>query len=103
MIDLKPEHLKTVLRILSEHAPDVDVLAFGSRVRGNARTYSDLDLAVRGREPLPRSRVEALKDAFAESDLPFQVDVVDVNAVSPEFRALIEQGHEVVRQAGQPG
>ncbi len=103
MIDLTPEHLKAVLRILAEHAPDVDVLAYGSRVRGTARTFSDLDIALRGPEPLPRHRVEALKDAFAESNLPFQVDVVDWNSITPEFRALIEQGHEIVRQAGQPG
>ena len=44
--DLEPGHLETVRRILREHLPEAEVRAFGSRVAGGARQYSDLDLAV---------------------------------------------------------
>lgn len=94
MIDLSPEHLAEVRRILASLAPDLEVLAFGSRVRGAARAYSDLDLALRGPAPLDPRRLAALKDAFAESDLPFSVDVLDWRAVSPEFRRTVEEGWE---------
>ncbi|OLN30286.1 hypothetical protein DVDV_0696 [Desulfovibrio sp. DV] len=90
MIDLDPGHLAEVRRILAEHLPGVGALAYGSRVRGTARPFSDLDVALCAAAPLPLSRLEALRDAFAASDLPFLVDVVDYNAVSPAFRHRID-------------
>jgi len=90
MIDLTPEQLETVRRIAAEHLPDATLLAFGSRVRGTARPYSDLDLAIMATGPLPIACIEAVKDAFSESDLPFSVDVVDYRAVSDAFRRVID-------------
>ena len=46
MIDLSPQHLQTVRAILGQHVPNCEVRAFGSRVSGAAKSYSDLDLAV---------------------------------------------------------
>ena len=40
--------------------------------------------------------MEQLKDAFSASNLPFQVDVHDWLALSPEFRKCIEKGFEVL-------
>ena len=96
MIDLAPGHLAEVRRILAEQLPGVTVLAFGSRVRGTARPFSDLDLALCAAAPLPVSRLETLRDAFAASDLPFLVDVVDANAVSAAFRQIIDAWAEPV-------
>lgn len=97
MIDLKPDHLKEVQRILGEHFPGVEARVIGSRARGTAREHSDLDLALVGKERLEWRRTEALKDAFAQSDLPFTVDVLDWNAISDSFRrAILEQGYEVM-------
>jgi predicted nucleotidyltransferase len=96
MIDLAPGHLAEVRRILAEQLPGVTVLAFGSRVRGTAHPASDLDLALCAAAPLPVSRLEALRDAFAASDLPFLVDVVDANAVSAAFRQIIDAWAEPV-------
>ena len=98
MIDLDEKHLAEVLAILSEHVPECEVRAFGSRVGGNAQRYSDLDLALVGQEKLDWRRLEGLKDAFAESDLPIMVDVLDWHAISPEFRGVIERRYAVVRK-----
>jgi len=101
MIDLAPQHLEQVRQILARHAPGCQVRAFGSRVTGRARRYSDLDLVLVSQTPLSWHALEALKDAFAESDLPFRVDVLDWRAISPEFRRIIEQEYVVV-QTAQP-
>ncbi|MDE0070598.1 MAG: nucleotidyltransferase domain-containing protein [Caldilineaceae bacterium] len=82
MIYLSPNHLKTVKRILAEHVPACEVRAFGSRVTRCARVYSDLDLAVVGVTALDRSTLARLKEAFEESDLPIQVDVLDWQEIS---------------------
>lgn len=96
MIDITPEQLAEVRRLLRQHMPDAEVRAFGSRVSGKSDRRSDLDLAVVGVCVIDLRRIEALKDAFAESDLPFMVDVVDWNAVSEGFRGVIDRGYEVV-------
>ncbi len=94
MIDLPPEQLRQVRDILARVAPDLEAWAYGSRVKGRARPYSDLDLVVVGGEPLPLDRLIGLRSAFEESDLPIRVDVADWNALSPSFRALIEAERE---------
>lgn len=96
MIDLDPHALEIVKRLLDEHMPEVEVRVFGSRVNATSRKYSDLDLALVAAEAVPPGRIEALKDAFSASDLPFQVDVLDWRAISPSFRAVIEQKFDVI-------
>ena len=101
MIDLSPARLETVTRILAAHVPDCEVRAFGSRVTGTAKDYSDLDLAVVGEHALAPDVLRLLKEAFEESDLPMRVDVLDWHGVSPAFRKVIEKGYEVVQKAGK--
>lgn len=87
-LDVEPAHLAIVCEILARHLPEHRVSAFGSRVTGRARKYSDLDLLIEG-EPLGFERLGALRDAFSESDLPYRVDCVEAAGLAPEFRALI--------------
>ena len=90
MIDATPHELQIVDRILARHVPDCEVRAFGSRVKWSAKDHSDLDLVVKGKAELDRGMIADLKDAFAESDLRFRVDVVDWHTVSDAFRDAIE-------------
>ena len=99
MIALDSGQLETVKKILQRHVPERRVLAFGSRVTGQNKPFSDLDLAVIGDEPLPLSVSGGLRDAFSSSGLPFSVDFVDWAITDEEFRQAILQAHEVI-QAG---
>lgn len=96
MLDLTPAQITEVRSILQTHVPGRTVRAFGSRVQGNTKPFSDLDLAVMGDTPLDFRQLAALKDAFADSDLPFRVDVVDWVVTSEVFRQIIEGAFEVV-------
>jgi predicted nucleotidyltransferase len=96
MLDLTPEQLAEVRRILILHVPGRTVRAFGSRVQGKAKPFSDLDLAVMGETPLDFRQLAELKDSFTESNLPFRVDVVDWAATKEPFRRIIEERYEVV-------
>ena len=42
-----------------------------------------------------------LREAFEESDLPFRVDVIDYNAVSDEFRAIIDAKYEILQKSDE--
>ena len=90
MLDLSPEDFQIVLRILDDHVPGRPVFVFGSRVTGRARRRSDLDLAVGGDTPLGFGLMANLREAFDESDLPIEVDVVDLHDATGIFRARIE-------------
>ena len=89
MLDLSATDIGTIQSILHDQVPECEVWAFGSRVTGRSRKFSDLDLAIRGPAHVDWRRLEALRDALSESDLPIQVDVVDWNAVSEGFRQII--------------
>ncbi len=77
MIELGPQELAIVRRIVELYLPQREVRVFGSRARGRGvKRWSDLDLAVLGDEPLSTAQHAALAQAFDESDLPFRVDVL---------------------------
>jgi uncharacterized protein len=97
MIDLEEKYLVEIRRILGEKAPDCEIWAYGSRIEGNADKYSDFDIVLIGSEKLDWRKVESLKDAFAASDLPMIVDVIDWNNISDEFKAVIKKKYEVIQ------
>jgi type I restriction enzyme S subunit len=100
-IDLAPEHWRLVRDILSRHAPDYPVWAFGSRARGGAKPYSDLDLAIITGEPLALATQAALADAFSESDLPWRVDIIDWSSIGEAFKEIIARDRVVLSDGGR--
>ena len=98
MIEVDPSHLAEICRILAGHVPNCEVRAFGSRVSGAAKPYSDLDLAIVGPERLELRSMGALREAFEASTLPFRVDLLDWNAISPSFREVIAAKFVVVQK-----
>lgn len=89
-IGLTEDELAIIHRVLTTYVPDRPVWAFGSRTFGRARRRSDLDLAIGGPESMPLGMRGDIGDAFVESDLPIEVDVIDLNDISPDFRKRIE-------------
>lgn len=86
---LEARHLRLVQAILQSRAPGLRVLAYGSRARGDAVAHSDLDLLIDSDAPLDELLLAQLSLDFADSDLPFRVEVVDGARVSAEFRRRI--------------
>ena len=97
MIDASERDLKVIKEILKKHVPDTEVRAFGSRVSGTAKSYSDLDLVIMGREPIRRGILAQLKEVFQESGLPFRVDLMDWNRITPEFQNIIAENYIVIQ------
>jgi uncharacterized protein len=64
---------KILQRILSKYP--YKFYAYGSRVKGTARKFSDLDLCYQ--ENIPDSLVFEIKDELTESNLPFIVELVN--------------------------
>jgi hypothetical protein len=56
-----------------------------------------LDLVLLGPARLPLARLAAVREAFAESDLPIRVDVIDWHGISENFRNIIAAKFEVLQ------
>ncbi len=100
LIDILPRHREIVLEILQKHVPKHEVWAFGSRVKGIAKEYSDLELCIVTDTPLSIMVLGALHDDFIDSDLPWKVDVVDWATTSASFREIIDRDKAVVQEQG---
>ena len=94
-LDLTQAQRHVVQEILQKILPEREVWAFGSRVRLTAKPYSDLDLVVIGSKPLDLMLLASLKGDFSDSDLPFEVDVVDWATLSDNFCSIIST-HKIV-------
>ena len=68
-IDLNQRDWDELKRIISEYVPEYTIWAFGSRVTGSAKPYSDLDIVIHSEQPLPLGRMAAIKDAIALAGL----------------------------------
>ena len=75
--------------------PELDncsVYLYGSRVNGKSVKYSDVDIALDyNGKPVPDTLQLDLSSLFEKSILPYTVDIIDINSVSPVFRAKIEK------------
>ena len=91
-LDIRPDHAEIVYKILKDNLEEGNyVFAFGSRANWTAKQSSDLDLAMDGFGMKLDKKIKSnLEDAFEESDLPYKVDVVDLNSVSESFREAIQ-------------
>lgn len=94
MIDITETQLAIVQKILAEQLPTIKVWAFGSRIKGSAKPYSDLDLALLTQIPLTIRQQRQLEEAFSDSDLPFKVDLIDWASCSESFKHIILERYE---------
>ncbi len=99
-IALSSDDWSELKRIIRHYLPNFTVWAFGSRVTGTYKTYSDLDLVINDEQSLSLEQMATLKDAFAESDITIRVDLVDWAATSEPFREIIQQHYVVLQEKG---
>jgi predicted nucleotidyltransferase len=88
LIDLSDNDEKILLNILKKYSSDesVSFFAFGSRVNGKAKRYSDIDIAY---ENLTLGQLAELKEEIENSNCTITVDFVDLNDVDIEFEEKI--------------
>ena len=101
MLHLKNQDLEIIRSILRQFLNhDQQALVFGSRVamknlkpKLNLREFSDIDIAIIGKEKLPSELIIKLKNAFEDSNLTIMVDIIDYNNVSDIFKKNIDNSH----------
>lgn len=90
MIDLEKKYLDFVKQTIANYLRDYGLYIFGSRAKNNAKEYSDIDLAIDSVELTPeiKSKIEAF---FEASTLPYEVDIIDLNNITENFKQLIKE------------
>lgn len=88
-LQLSEQELLIVKNILQNQLAGIPVWAYGSRTKGTAKRYSDLDLAIITQEPLTFLQLAALENAFSDAELEWKVDILDWASASEEFKRIV--------------
>ena len=94
-LHIEQKHMNIINEILEDY--DVSFFAFGSRVTGKNKPFSDLDIFYF--EALSNREILRLEEAFEESDLPFTVDVVNFKNCDQEFQKVILQNYLCIKRS----
>ena len=69
------EEEQIIKSILAPYKDDCEFYYYGSRVKGNFRPLSDLDILVKSKSEINIQVIEALRNSFDESYLPYVVNL----------------------------
>ena len=90
MKGVSEEELKIIESIIASYKKKYDFFAYGSRVKGNFRELSDLDIMIMGNNPININDIEELKEKFDNSQLPYIVNFVDFSSLTESFYNMIK-------------
>lgn len=83
------QEIEDKLRLGLQKKANWKVDVFGSRRRGDFKTYSDLDLWIETHPALSDLEMATLREIFEESELPIKVDLVTPETVFEDYRPNI--------------
>jgi predicted nucleotidyltransferase len=90
-MNLEKEYQDKIGRVLRALFPTAKIYFFGSRARGTNSEMSDIDVAIdTGKAERWRDIGEA-RDMFVESNIPYSIDVVDLNDITQTMRESIKR------------
>jgi predicted nucleotidyltransferase len=92
IVGLKNEEWSFIKKNLERFLPkESTVYFFGSRYRGDHKPYSDLDMSIHTQkeEKFDRARFGSLEDIFADSDIPYKIDLSDFDSLDETFQEHI--------------
>ncbi len=87
MLQLESRHQKMLKEILNKYP--YRFYAYGSRVKGTAKKYSDLDLCYQ--ENIPSRAIAEINWELTDSYLPFTVELVNWKNMRPAFQKMIKK------------
>lgn len=96
---LSKRHLMTIQEILAPHQAITHAFLFGSRARGTFKPTSDVDIALKG--AITIRLIAKIKAEFAESNLPFFVDIVDYSKADNALKNEIDAQGKILYLAEQ--
>ena len=71
---------------------EIEIWAYGSRLKGNCHSGSDLDLVVKNFNDEGKYLYE-LKELLNDSDIPFLIDIQEFDYLPKSFQQEIEKSY----------
>lgn len=90
MLNVKEEYLKELKDIFTKYCPKAEIWAYGSRVKNDCHSGSDLDLVVKSFNE-DNKHLGELKDLLNDSDIPFLMDIQDFEKLPKYFQDEIKK------------
>ncbi len=89
---------KDLKRIIGKHLSlaDCQVFFFGSRVAGNFRERSDIDIGIEGSKPIPIETLARIKEEVLELPILYKIDIVDFRSADKDFYNLAKKNIEII-------
>lgn len=88
---LTPNEVDTICQLLKKEPTISQAILFGSRAKGTAKKYSDIDLALKG-SLSPHTAAHIAEQLNEETLLPYFFDVLDYHALTnPDLRDHIDR------------
>ena len=94
LLHIEEQHKNIIVSIIRNipELSDCSVYLYGSRVNGKSVKFSDVDIALDNHgEPVTDTMKFKLSALLEKSILPYPVDIIDINSVSPVFKSKIEK------------
>ena len=89
MIDLEDKYIVFIKEIISKYLIDYELYLYGSRAKGLARKYSDVDLAISS--PMLTQEIKSkIEFDLENSTFPYKIDLADLNNITEQIKKLIE-------------
>ena len=88
---IAPEIKEQIIKHIHVILPEVKIILFGSRARGTASKWSDIDIALDGGKPLSNIKVDEIKSVLQATNIPYKIEVVDFHMVSNQMKQSIQK------------
>lgn len=92
---IEPKYLKMLKDIFNNYCPKAEIWAYGSRIKGEAHSGSDLDLVVKNFND-DNVYLFELQELLSESNIPFFVDIHEFDKLPQSFQDEIKKDYIVI-------
>ncbi len=92
---IEPEYLKMLIDIFDKYCPNAEIWAYGSRIKGEAHSGSDLDLVVKSFNS-DNIYLFELKELINDSNIPFLVDIHEFDELPKSFQDEIKKDYVIL-------
>lgn len=84
------EEIKKAVKLFIKD--DIKIYIFGSRTKGCAHKYSDIDLALSGKDKIKTDVIYKISGYLSEeTTIPYKVDIIDLNSIDEKFKKNIKK------------
>jgi len=93
-LHIDEQHINIIVSLIKsiQELNDCSVYLYGSRVNGKSVKFSDVDIALDNHGKHVTETIKQKLSALLEkSILPYPADIIDINSVSPVFKAKVEK------------